>query len=215
MYGENRIDVDKIKQRIREKFPQNSSLTDAQTDRVLTVGEVTVREIQDNIESEIDKYVSDGIAVADGAAYIRPSMAKTLLRQRGALTEKVELAFSILDGTYEEKRDKLGMFASYGKLNISSKDPLSNQKAYKIVTEALMGSQKYSAYGYRMMPSTEEDKQKGIGSMPVHYYDKFALFPLFPQMATGTSKDLLLKMEQDGVDMMMMNDAVKVGGCGA
>lgn len=208
LFGENRIDVDEIKKRIRDRFTKEVS-------EGVTEGDRIVKQIEDKVKSEISSYTGKAIAVADGAAYIRPSMAKALLRQRGVLTDKVELAFSILDGTFEQKRDKLGMFDKPGYKKLSSNKPLSNGQAYQIIVDALIGAQKYTAYGYRMAPATEQDAAEGLGQIPIHYYDKFALFPLFPQIATGMTKDLLQQMEDQGIDMLKMDDAIKVGACGS
>ena len=67
---------------------------------------------------------------------------------------------------------------------------------------SLIGTQKYSAYGYRM--------QNGV---PVHFYNKYALFPIFEDIAYGITKILYDKMNDPkyGVDMVMMTSAVKVG----
>lgn len=127
---------------------------------------------------------------ADGAAFISPECAKTLLRMRGKFTSEVKKAFEYLEG-------------ENSKSNI-----LRSADAYKIVTEAIIGTQKYSAYGYRINAATDE--------IPVHYYNKFALFPLFKFMATGFTADLYRKM-QDGdeqgrpIDMVMMHSGVKTG----
>lgn len=121
------------------------------------------------------------INVADGAAYITPKMAKNLLRQLGRYTKPVREAFEYLEG----KR----------KANI-----LSNKQAFKIIYEAMLGAQKYSAYGYRP-----------VGDVKIQYYNKFALFPLFKQMATGYTQQILQKMESQHVDMLMMHSAVKIG----
>lgn len=141
-----------------------------------------------NAEKDASAYSGD-INVADGAAYITPKMAKDLLRQRGRFTSRVKEAFDILEGK---------KFVDGKHVN-----PLNNKEAFLIVSEALLGAQKYSAYGYRIDEST--------GDIPVHYYNKFALFPLFPQIATGFSSDILKKMEEDGIDMLMMHSAVKTG----
>jgi len=43
------------------------------------------------------------------------------------------------------------------------------------------------------------------------YYDKFALFPLFDSVAAGRSKNILDKMRQQGIDVLKINSAIKVG----
>lgn len=125
---------------------------------------------------------------ADGAAFISPKMAKTLLRMRGKFTSNVQEAFMYLEGKTKDGK------------NIN---PLRASDAYKVIIDALLGTQKYSAYGYRINAQTED--------IPIHYYDKFALFPLFKYMATGFTADLLRKMEEDGIDMLMMHSGVKTG----
>lgn len=127
---------------------------------------------------------------ADGAAFISPECTKTLLRMRGKFTSKVKEAFEYLEG------------------EDSKFNPLRSADAYKVITEALIGTQKYSAYGYRINAATEE--------VPVHYYNKFALFPLFKFMATGFTVDLYRKMEEGDeqgrpIDMVMMHSGVKTG----
>lgn len=127
---------------------------------------------------------------ADGAAFISPECAKTLLRMRGKFTSEVKKAFEYLEG--EDSKSNV----------------LRSADAYKIVTEAIIGTQKYSAYGYRINAATDE--------IPVHYYNKFALFPLFKFMATGFTADLYRKMQEGDeqgrpIDMVMMHSGVKTG----
>lgn len=128
------------------------------------------------------------INVADGAAYITAKTAKNLLRIRGKYVDEVRDAFEYLESTTNKPVN-----------------PLRDAEAYRIIMNALgMGAEKYSAYGYRM--TGESDEQ-----VPVHYYNKFALFPLFKRMTSGFTAAILSKMEEDGVDMLMMHSAVKNG----
>lgn len=219
VYGEDKIDLSKIKEDFTDENEKSA--------------------IELSIQQKTSSYTEEGdFGEADGAAYITPKMTEHLLRMRGAFNEEVAIAFAILDGSigsriqmYNELATKFEKLANEEKdkqlkrkylstaKQFKSKaksqkkylgDYMSNAKAYKIITEALIGSQKYSAYGYRM--------QNGI---PAHYYDKFALFPLFRSMTTGFMTDILDKMEdrenngENGIDMLMMDDGVKVGGCGA
>lgn len=52
--------------------------------------------------------------------------------------------------------------------------------------------------------------QNGV---PVHYYNKYALFPLFKDISYGFTAELYKKMNdpKTGVDMVMMTSAVKSG----
>lgn len=148
--------------------------------------------IDKKVQSETNSYVYDdskhleGVNVTDGTAFITDKMAENLLKQRGAFTESVKEAFDILRGKNN----------SY----------LSDAKAYEIVHNALISTQKYSAFGYRMQNGT-----------PVHFYNKFALFPIFKGISYGFLKHLYDKMNdpKNGVDMCMMQSAVKSGSQGA
>lgn len=133
--------------------------------------------------------ITNKINVADGAAYITPVMTEKLLRQRGVFTDKVQQAFEYLSG---KKQD--GKYIN----------PLNNNEAYKLIIDALIGAQKYTAYGYRKLSGENSD-------VMVHYYDKFALFPIFETMATGFTQRLLRKMQAENIDMLKMDSAVKTG----
>ncbi len=155
--------------------------------------EAGILEIVDKkIQSETNSYVHDksqdldGVNVTDGTAFITDKMAENLLKQRGAFTENVKEAFDILRGKNN----------SY----------LSDAKAYEIVHNALISTQKYSAFGYRMQNGT-----------PVHFYNKFALFSIFKGISYGFLKHLYDKMNdpENGVDMCMMQSAVKAGSQGS
>ena len=138
--------------------------------------------IDAKIKKESSSYKKE-INVTDGTAYITDKMAENLLRMRGAFNGEVADAFERLRG---------------------DKGYLNSAKDYKLIHDALISTQKYSAFGYRM--------QNGI---PVHFYDKFALFPMFKGISFGFSRDLYDKMVKDGVDMVMFNSAVKSGSQGA
>lgn len=133
--------------------------------------------------------ITNKINVADGAAYITPAMTEKLLRQRGVFTDKIQKAFEYLSGK---------------KQNGKYINPLNNNEAYKLIVDALIGAQKYTAYGYRTLPGEN-------GDIMIHYYDKFALFPIFETMATGFTQKLLRKMQAENIDMLKMDSAVKTG----
>ena len=171
IYGENKKNISEI-----EKEFKDADMYSAYTSAVASA------------ENDASAYSGD-INVADGAAYIRPEMAKALLRQRGRFTSKVKEAFDLLEGKRGEDNKMI--------------NPLTNKEAYLIINDALIGAQKYSAYGYRVNDST--------GDIPIHYYDKFALFVIFPHFATGFTSDILAKMEEQKIDMLMMHSAVKTG----
>lgn len=137
-------------------------------------------------------YTGD-INVADGAAYITDQMCENLLRSRGALLGRVKKAFNILKGN-----DKYNW--------------MDKAEAYKDIYEAVnMVSTKYTAYGFRNHTLNGEDQS----DVAVPYYNKFALFPLFPCIATGHMSDIYNKMLNEKVDMLLMTSAVKVGSQGA
>lgn len=144
-----------------------------------TLEEVILKPIIDKkIKAESDSYRS-GINVADGTAYITNKMAENLLRMRGAYSREVQQAFERLRG---------------------DRGYLNSVKDYKTIFNALIGTQKYSAFGYRMQ-----------NDIPVHFYNKFALFPIFKGIAYGFTRNLYNKMLESGVDMVMFDSAVKAG----
>lgn len=149
--------------------------------------------VQKHVQQFTDSYAKE-INVADGAAYITADMCKNLLRMRGAYNEKVKKAFDILTGDNTK---------------YSWKDSVD---AYKTIYDAVnIVTTKYTAYGFR---SHNADKNN-LTSIAVPYYNKFALFPIFPCIATGKMATLYDEMLKQGVDMMMMTSAVKLGSQGA
>lgn len=124
------------------------------------------------------------INVADGASFVSPEMVKYMLLQIGKFGAKVEEAWNLLMGK-----------------NVV--DPLTKAEAYKKITDAMFGIQKYTATGYRMN-----------NGQPITYYTKSAFFPLFPQIAHGRTKDILDKMQEDTVMMLCFESAKKFGSQG-
>lgn len=138
-----------------------------------------------------DSY-TDGINVADGAAYITDKMCEDLLRRRGAYNSEVKKAFELL-------RDPKASWKQ-------SKD------AYKTIYDAVnIVTTKYTAYGFRDHVVNNND----VSNVSVAYYNKYALFPLFPGIATGKLAGIYKKMNDEKVDMLLMTSAVKVGSVGA
>lgn len=138
--------------------------------------------------------LKDDINVADGASYITADMCRNLIRMQGKYTNKVAKAFEILtnDDTKYSWMDKAD--------------------AYKLVYSAVnIVATKYTAYGIH------EHSINGshVSNVAVHYYDKFALFPIFPCLATGRMNAIYNEMLKQGVDQMLMDSAVKVGSVGA
>lgn len=161
--------------------------------------------IDAKIAAESDSYKKD-INVADGTAYITDKMAENLLRQLGKYTGKVQEAFEYLRNQKAPTSSK-----KEGDKIITTKETrrnayLTNAKAYRIIHNALISTQKYSAFGFRM--------ENGL---PVHFYNKFALFPLFEGISYGFTKRLYDKMNDSDnpVDMVMFDSAVKSGSEGA
>lgn len=139
-------------------------------------------------------YHSDDINVADGAAYITDKMCEDMLRMRGAYNDDVARAFGVLrdeNQKYSWKDKKEAWDLIYNKVNI--------------VTT------KYTAYGFREHNLNKET----TSDVAVPYYNKFALFPVFPCTAYGHMKGIYEKMLNEGVDMLLMTSAVKVGSQGA
>ena len=141
------------------------------------------------------------INVTDGASYISEQMCENLLRMAGSFSEDVKRAFDILTG---KKVD--------GKV-YTTKDIRELADAYQIVLTSVIGAQKYTAYGFREREFVDNAGNRTITHIP--YYNKTALFPIFKSIATGHLADFYQKMQDNGIDMIMMHSAVKVGGQGA
>ena len=141
-----------------------------------------------NAKQSSDAYTG-GINVADGAAYITDTMCENMLRKRGAYSG-VKKAFDILrsDETKYSWVEKVDAFKT-------------------IYDTVSIVATKYTAYGFR--PHTLNGETQS--NLAVAYYNKFALFPLFPCLATGNMSGIYQKMLDEGVDMMFMDSAVKVG----
>lgn len=75
--------------------------------------------------------------------------------------------------------------------------------AFAELQEFIVGAQKYSAFGHR------NDYQ--LGSLLIPYYNKMALFPIFPSIAMGDMGKVYNKMINEGVDMLLFDSAVKIG----
>lgn len=143
--------------------------------------------------SDYAKAFTKGINVADGASYITADMCRDMLRMRGAYTNKVRKAFKILMSS-----------SKYNWTQVA--------KSYKTVYEAInVVPTKYTAYGFRSHILNGNQ----VSDIAVAYYNKFALFPVFPCMATGKMKGVYDKMLSEGVEMLLMTSAVKLGSQGA
>ena len=134
---------------------------------------------------DVSSALAKGIDVADGGAYISDTMCEMLLRMEGAYSTEIQEAFKILRG--ETKSDYLGQIDAYQK-----------------VLTSVIGNQKYTAFGRRLQNGTS-----------VPYYHKMALFPIFDCIATGKMRNVYDKMQEQGIDMLLVKSAVKVGGEGA
>lgn len=146
----------------------------------------TLSIVERKAKESSDSFKGD-IDVNDGSAYISDTMAEMLLRMNGNYSSVIEEAFKILR---EEK--------------VST--ALEKQSAYqKIITEVI-GSQKYTAFGRRTHAKT---------GIQVAYYNKMALFPLFKCICTGKTRNVFDKMNEQGIDMLLVDSAVKVGSQGS
>lgn len=132
-----------------------------------------------------DPKAKNPINVADGSAFITDKMCEKLLRSLGLYNNKAKQLFTML-----RDPDKQYTF---------------RQKAYAFaeLQEFIVGAQKYSAFGHR------NDDQ--LGSLLIPYYNKMALFPIFPSIAMGDMGKVYNKMINEGVDMLLFDSAVKIG----
>ena len=136
-------------------------------------------------KAEYSAYAEKGINVADGSAFITDRMCEKLLRSLGLYNNKTKQLFAML-------RDPDKQYTFRQKAD-----------AFAELQEFIVGAQKYSAFGHR------NDDQ--LGSLLIPYYNKMALFPIFPSIAMGDMGKVYNKMINEGVDMLLFDSAVKIG----
>lgn len=136
-------------------------------------------------QAEYKAYAEKGINVADGSAFITDKMCEKLLRSLGLYNNKAKQLFAML-------RDPDKQYTFRQKAD-----------AFTELQEFIVGAQKYSAFGHR------NDDQ--LGSLLIPYYNKMALFPIFPSIAMGDMGKVYNKMINEGVDMLLFDSAVKIG----
>ena len=136
-------------------------------------------------QAEYKAYAEKGINVADGSAFITDKMCEKLLRSLGLYSNKAKQLFAML-------RDPNSQYTFRQKAD-----------AFAELQEFIVGAQKYSAFGHR------NDEQ--LGSLLIPYYNKMALFPIFPSIAMGDMGKVYNKMISEGVDMLLFDSAVKIG----
>lgn len=136
-------------------------------------------------QAEYKAYAEKGINVADGSAFITDRMCEKLLRSLGLYNNKAKQLFAML-------RDPNKQYTFRQKAD-----------AFAELQEFIVGAQKYSAFGHR------NDDQ--LGSLLIPYYNKMALFPIFPSIAMGDMGKVYNKMINEGVDMLLFDSAVKIG----
>lgn len=127
----------------------------------------------------------DPINVADGSAFITDKMCEKLLRSLGLYSNKAKQLFAML-------RDPNSQYTFRQKAD-----------AFTELQEFIVGAQKYSAFGHR--------NDERLGSLLIPYYNKMALFPIFPSIAMGDMGKVYNKMVNEGVDMLLFDSAVKIG----
>lgn len=132
-----------------------------------------------------DPKAKNPINVADGSAFITDRMCEKLLRSLGLYNNKAKQLFAML-------RDPDKQYTFRQKAD-----------AFAELQEFIVGAQKYSAFGHR-----NDDK---LGSLLIPYYNKMALFPIFPSIAMGDMGKVYNKMINEGVDMLLFDSAVKIG----
>lgn len=132
-----------------------------------------------------DPKAKDPINVADGSAFITDKMCEKLLRSLGLYSNKAKQLFAML-------RDPNNQYTFRQKAD-----------AFTELQEFIVGAQKYSAFGHR--------NDERLGSLLIPYYNKMALFPIFPSIAMGDMGKVYNKMINEGVDMLLFDSAVKVG----
>lgn len=193
LYKDDEFERDRLIGEARQEFKKSVEETQNEiSDRIYnaTIEQLErdypeLKELAKIKSDEVSEAYNKKIDVADGAAYITDEMCEMLLRMVGKYSKDVEQAFDILRG-----RKK----ANY----------LQEAEAYRKVLTTVIGSQKYTAFGRRLQ-----------NNVSVPYYNKMALFPIFDCIATGKMKNIFDKMKQQGIDVLAINSAVKLGSEGS
>lgn len=190
------MDLDKVKQALldagKESYPNNKQKWSIYLD----LAETQAKEKTNDFRKDKD---NKGIDVADGAAYVTDEFFEQMLRSIGAFDSKIERAFKILRG--EEVDGKV----------YTIKDITTIAEATEAVYTAVIGTQKYTAYGQRMQTGWDAEDGHHEGTTLIPYYDKFALFPLFKIICTGKMAHIYNAMKNQKVDMLKIKSAIKVG----
>lgn len=129
--------------------------------------------------------------VTDGVSFISANFAKKLLKSQGSWNNHVAKAFDRL--TSDKKQD--------------AEQILNDYKTFSEVWTQVIGTQKYTAVGFRTEMVNGQPKT-------VPYVNKTALFPVFACMCNEKMDAIRRQMETQGVDMLMFESAVKVGAHG-
>ena len=151
-----------------------------------SLGEDAVKKMK-QAEERAKNFVKpyDEINVADGQSYMSDRMCEQLLRFNGAWVGEVPRAFELI------RKDGLTEREYY--------------EAYRVIQGAVnIVTVKYTAYGTRIHPITGE---------PITYLNKFAIAPIFKNIATGKMADICQYMTDHEIDNLLFDSAVKVGSC--
>jgi len=105
-------------------------------EKTLAISERKAKQATDSYRLKYkDGKIEDGIDVADGSAYITDVMAEMLLRMNGNYSTEIAKAFDILR-------------------NGNTATLMQKYQAYQQVVTAVIGSQKYTAFGRRKHAQT-------------------------------------------------------------
>ena len=199
-------DVNELKRQIKQLR------IDLEEKRMLRDGIALTQKMKKSIEKSVDGMIKsveirnkkqadalskDKLDVNDGAAYITDEFCEKLLKAIGKWDKKIAKAFEIL-------RSADG---------INDKNAREVADSYNTVYTTVIGTQKYTSFGFR--PTVVENGDGVSYTRNDVYYDKPAFFPLFTCMATGHTKAVLKKMQDQKIDVLKTTGSIKVGGKGA
>ena len=129
--------------------------------------------------------------VTDGASFISAEFAKKLLKSQGAWNNRIAKAFNRLNSDNKQDIQQI----------------LNDWEVFNEVFTQVIGTQKYTAVGFRTEKVNGENKT-------IQYVNKTALFPIFACMCNDKMDAIRRQMKEQGVDMLMFESAVKVGAHG-
>ena len=204
-----------VLQRTEELNKDSIAVSDAVNNTIREQAIQRVGEIKNVIDIQTNAFSKDKLNVTDGATFVTDEFCEDLLHILGKWDDDIAEAFRILREADDHDAKKRIEGDKKSKQKYYTNEDIRNlAEAYNKIYTTVIGTQKYTAYGYRLQPSKYIDDNGNIVEYDriITFYDKTAYFPIFNCMASGHMKAILKKMKDQGVQVLKMSSAIKAGG---